>query len=104
MAVNPKLILIASELAGNEKVRKTLLYILFFSLGLIMLIFIVFIGLISGLLSTGQRSAKPLELLSDQHFRGFRRYRGRDKFRCEKRGLRLHAGVLCEPFQSHYRE
>ena len=25
MAVNPKLILIASELAGNEKVRKTLL-------------------------------------------------------------------------------
>jgi len=54
MAVNPKLILIASELAGNEKVRKTLLYILFFSLGLIMLIFIVFIGLISGLLSIAQ--------------------------------------------------
>ena len=54
MAVNPKLILIASELAGNEKVRKTLLYILFFSLGLIMLIFVVFIGLISGLLSIAQ--------------------------------------------------
>ena len=54
MAVNPKLILIASELAGNEKVRKTLLYILFFLLGLIMLIFIVFIGLISGLLSIAQ--------------------------------------------------
>ena len=54
MAVNPKLILIASELAGNEKVRKTLLYVLFFSLGLIMLIFIVFIGLISGLLSIAQ--------------------------------------------------
>ena len=54
MAVNPKLILIASELAGNEKVRKTLLYVLFFSLGLIMLIFVVFIGLISGLLSIAQ--------------------------------------------------
>lgn len=57
MAVNPKLILIASELAGNEKVRKTLLYILFFLLGLIMLIFIVFIGLISGLLSIAQDNA-----------------------------------------------
>lgn len=54
MAVNPKLILIASELAGNEKVRKALLYVLFFSLGLIMLIFVVFIGLISGLLSIAQ--------------------------------------------------
>ena len=54
MAVNPKLILIASELAGNEKVRKTLLYVLFFSLGLIMLIFVVFIGLISVLLSIAQ--------------------------------------------------
>ena len=54
MAVHPKLILIASELAGNEKVRKTLLYVLFFSLGLIMLIFVVFIGLISGLLSIAQ--------------------------------------------------
>ena len=51
---NPKLILIASELVGNEKVRKTLLYVLFFSLGLIMLIFVVFIGLISGLLSVAQ--------------------------------------------------
>ena len=52
----------------------------------------------------GQRSAKPLELLPNQHFRGFRRYRGQDKFRCEKRGLRLHAGIFGEPLQSHYRE
>ena len=54
-AVNPKLILIASELAGNGKVRETLPHILFLSLGTgAMLIFIVFIGLISGLLSIAQ--------------------------------------------------
>lgn len=52
----------------------------------------------------GQRPEKPLVLLQDQHFRDFQRYRGQDKFRCEKRGLRLHAGIFGEPLQSHYRE
>lgn len=54
MAVNPKLIIMAAEAAGNEKVRKAVLYTVFMALGVVMLIFVVFTGLISGLLSIAQ--------------------------------------------------
>lgn len=54
MAVNPKLIIMAAEAAGNEKVRKAVLYTIFMALGVVMLIFVVFTGLISGLLSIAQ--------------------------------------------------
>ena len=49
MAVNPKIIMMAVQAAKNEKVRKAVLYIVFMTLGLIMMIFVVFTGLISGL-------------------------------------------------------
>ncbi len=56
MAVNPKLIIMAVEAAGNEKVRKAVLYTVFMALGVVMLIFIAFSGLISGLFSVIQNS------------------------------------------------
>lgn len=49
MAVNPKIIMMAVQAAKSEKVRKSVLYIVFMTLGLIMMIFVVFTGLISGL-------------------------------------------------------
>lgn len=56
MAVNPKLIIMAVEAAGNEKVRKAVLYTVFMALGVVMLIFAAFSGLISGLFSVIQNS------------------------------------------------
>ncbi len=49
MAVNPKIIMMVAQAAKSEKVRKAVLYIVFMTLGLIMMIFVVFTGLISGL-------------------------------------------------------
>lgn len=49
MAVNPKIIMMIAQAAKSEKVRKAVLYIVFMTLGLIMMIFVVFTGLISGL-------------------------------------------------------
>lgn len=51
MAVNPKLIYEAARILSNEKVRKFLLCVVFFALGFVMLIAVVFSGLVSGLLS-----------------------------------------------------
>lgn len=49
MAVNPKIIMMVAQAAKSEKVRKAVLYIVFMTFGLIMMIFVVFTGLISGL-------------------------------------------------------
>lgn len=49
MAVNLKIIMMVAQAAKSEKVRKAVLYIVFMTLGLIMMIFVVFTGLISGL-------------------------------------------------------
>jgi hypothetical protein len=49
LAVNPKIIMMVAQAAKSEKVRKAVLYIVFMTLGLIMMIFVVFTGLISGL-------------------------------------------------------
>lgn len=49
MAVNPKIIMMVAQAAKSEKVRKAVLYIVFMTLGLIMMIFVVFTGVISGL-------------------------------------------------------
>ena len=51
MAVNPKIIMMAAQTAKNPKVRRAILNIVLISLGLIMMIFVVFTGLISGLLA-----------------------------------------------------
>lgn len=54
MAVNPKLIQIAAKALASEKMRKLILYAVFISLGLIMIIAVTFSGLISGLLDIAQ--------------------------------------------------
>lgn len=54
MAVNPKLIQIAAKALASEKTRKLILYAVFISLGLIMIIAVTFSGLISGLLDIAQ--------------------------------------------------
>ena len=41
--------MMVAQAAKSEKVRKAVLYIVFMTLGLIMMIFVVFTGLISGL-------------------------------------------------------
>ena len=51
MAVNPKIIMMVAQTAKNPKVRRAILNIVLISLGLIMMIFVVFTGLISGLLA-----------------------------------------------------
>ena len=51
MAVNPKIIMMAAQTAKNPKVRRAILNIVLISLGLIMMIFVIFTGLISGLLA-----------------------------------------------------
>lgn len=56
MAVNPKIIMLAVQAAKNEKNRKVALYIVFMSLGLILMIFVVFTGLISGLFAVVENS------------------------------------------------
>lgn len=56
MAVNPKIIMLAVQAAKNEKIRKVALYIVFMSLGLILMIFVVFTGLISGLFAVVENS------------------------------------------------
>ena len=56
MAVNPKLIRIAARTLMSERVRKFLLYALFMFLGVVMVIFMAFSALISGLLSIIQDS------------------------------------------------
>lgn len=56
MAVNPKLIRIAARTLMSERVRKFLLYSLFMFLGVVMVIFMAFSALISGLLSIIQDS------------------------------------------------
>lgn len=50
MAVDPKIIMIAVEASRNEKIRKTVLGIILFALGLIMLIFTLYGGIQNGLL------------------------------------------------------
>lgn len=61
MAIDPHLIIMAVEAAGNEKVRKTVLYIVFFVLGLIMLIFVAYGGLTSGLFAIVQNNRLKIE-------------------------------------------
>lgn len=61
MAIDPHLIIMAVEAAGNEKVRKTVLYIVFFVLGLIMLIFVAYGGLMSGLFAVVQNNRLKIE-------------------------------------------
>lgn len=56
MAVNPKIIMLAVQAAKNEKIRKVALYIVFMSLWLILMIFVVFTGLISGLFAVVENS------------------------------------------------
>ena len=56
MAVNPKLIRIAARTLMSERVRKFLLYAFFMFLGVVMVIFMAFSALISGLLSIIQDS------------------------------------------------
>lgn len=56
MAVNPKIIMLAVQAAKNEKIRKVALYIVFMALGLILMIFVVFTGLISGLFAVVENS------------------------------------------------
>ena len=51
MAFNPKLVTLALQAAKNEDIRKAVLYIVFMALGVVMLIFVMFSGLISGLLA-----------------------------------------------------
>ena len=50
MAVNPKIVMMVVESLSNEKGRDTALKVIMVVLGLIMMIFTVFAGLISGLL------------------------------------------------------
>ena len=54
MAINPKLIQVAAKVLMSEKTRKLILYAVFISLGLIMIIAVTFSGLISGLLDIAQ--------------------------------------------------
>lgn len=61
MAVNPKLILMAIEAARSEKIRRAVLYIVFFVLGLIMLIFVMYGGLMSGLFAVVQNNRLKIE-------------------------------------------
>lgn len=61
MAVNPKLILMAIEAARSEKIRRMVLYIVFFVLGLIMLIFVMYGGLMSGLFAVVQNNQLKIE-------------------------------------------
>lgn len=56
MAVNPKLIMMAVQAAGNEKFRKAVLNIVFYTLGVVLLILVCFSGIISGLISIIQNS------------------------------------------------
>lgn len=56
MAVNPKLIMAAVDAMSSEKGRKTILYVIVFSLGAIMMILVAFTGFISGLLDITQTS------------------------------------------------
>ena len=48
--------MLAVQAAKNEKIRKVALYIVFMSLGLILMIFVVFTGLISGLFAVVENS------------------------------------------------
>lgn len=50
MAVNPKIIMMVVDTLSTEKGRNTVLKIVMVILGLIMIIFTVFAGLISGLI------------------------------------------------------
>lgn len=61
MAVDPKLIMMAIEAANNEKVRRTALYIVFFVLGLIMLVFVMYGGMMSGLFAVVQNNSLKIE-------------------------------------------
>lgn len=54
MAVNPKLIIMAVKSFSNEKVRKVLMNVIFTTLGVIMMIFVTFAVLLSGLFSVIQ--------------------------------------------------
>ena len=54
MAVNPQIILAAIDAASNEKIRKIVMYVVFFLLGLIILVFITFSSIISGIFSLFQ--------------------------------------------------
>ncbi len=54
MAINPKLIQVAAKVLMSEKTRKLILYAVFISLGLIMIVAVTFSGLISGLLDIAQ--------------------------------------------------
>ena len=73
MAVNPKIIMMAAQTAKNPKVRRAILNIVLISLGLIMMIFVVFTGLISGLLAIIENNdlKKSLELLPHLDIRAF---------------------------------
>ena len=57
MAVNPKIVLMALEAAGSEKIRKIVMYVVFFTLGLIMLVYVAYATIISGILSFFQTEA-----------------------------------------------
>ncbi len=56
MAVNPKLVMMAVQAAGNEKIRKAVLNIVLYTLGVILMILVTFAGIISGLISIIQNS------------------------------------------------
>lgn len=56
MAVNPKLVMMAVQAAGNEKFRKAVLNIVLYTLGVILMILVTFAGIISGLISIIQNS------------------------------------------------
>lgn len=57
MAVNPKIVLMAIEAAGSEKIRKIVMYVVFFTLGLVMLVYVAYATIISGILSFFQTEA-----------------------------------------------
>lgn len=54
MAFNPNIIMLIAEGAKSEKIRKIVLYIVFMSLGVVMLIAVTFSALVSGLLAIMQ--------------------------------------------------
>lgn len=80
MAVNPKIVMMVVESLSGEKGRDTALKVIMVVLGLIMMIFTVFAGLISGLLDVVETTElqNHWRYIKKLHERCFQRYGNRN--------------------------
>ena len=89
--------MMVAQAAKSHKVREVVLHVVFYSLGIILFIFTAFIALISGLLAIVQNTNLR------NHWNYYRTSISElfNGIESDINSIRLHAGILREPFQSH---